>query len=452
MSEVKDLELNLPLYLGCGYGKHHHLVRECNHHHTKVARNQRAFQMAKDATIPASVLELGPSVEGAVPRWTQVSIHSAYYGQVPLNCLQLSPKKFVLLYPVPGKPDVYVKVVSATANRIDIMNPRKNYTWMELANYNGTVVDVDEHAQWAAIAYPLREKEQQGTTLTADEQKQLHDMNAKLHVVDIHFAITNYVEFLHKLGRNRLTDAAVLVCVHDAKQDGKDVDNAFFMGPCFVFGNGYLQFRAMGTIDIVGHEATHALASNLAYQGHAGAMNEAFADAGGAAFERYMYDKFPGIKGQPDFLMGEDNTIGKDNFLRSMSDPPARQQPKQYRDMLWKDPNEKFDEGNVHTNSGLGNHLFYLLCQSKANVIETFRMMASVYQSLAAFASYPDLRDALKKANPGDTKVTDALKAVWLTDDVVTDWYPGNPKKRGAATASKQSAKRPRKPETSDTE
>ena len=424
---------HLPRHLECGYGKFRHLYRPCDHHHVKRNKAQRTLQILEDNTIPSSATELGRVGQS---RWTQVTIQSAYYGPVPLNCLQISPTKYALLYPIPGKPyDVYVKVIDAQTNKIDIMNPNKNYTWRQLGDCYATVVDVEEHASLAAISYPLRAKEQRGETLTDAEQKQMHDIDAKLHPVDIHFAACNYVNFLHKFGQNNITDTPMLICVHNAKDNGRDIDNAFFMGTCMVFGNGFSMFRAMGTLDIAGHEFTHGLVTNLAYQGHAGAMNEACADAGGVAFEQYVYDTHPTIQGKADFLMGEDNTIGKDNFLRSLADPPLRKQPKQYRDTLWGDPNAEDDEGNVHINSGLGNYLFYLVCQAKKlDIFDTFQMFKHVYSGLPPYSTYPDFRDAMKKSNPGDADIIAALKAVWLTDDVVTDWYPKIPTGRTLAS------------------
>lgn len=129
-------------------------------------------------------------------------------------------------------------------------------------------------------------------------------------------------------------------------------------------GDGQLMKPVVG-LDVEGHEYTHMVVANngnggLTYQGESGALNESFADIFGTCVEFYS-----GVN--PDWLIGEDVTVSATN-LRSMSNPnnPSglSQQPDTYNGQHWANPsNLQNDNGGVHTNSGVQNFWFYLLCQ-----------------------------------------------------------------------------------------
>lgn len=115
------------------------------------------------------------------------------------------------------------------------------------------------------------------------------------------------------------------------------------------------------TLDVVAHEFTHAVTANnglggLVYQGESGALNEAYSDILGEAAEMWFENGAYAI----DWLHREDYVNGEN---RSLVDPKAKGQPDTYLGTNWANtcigcP----DEGGVHTNSGVMNHWFYLLC------------------------------------------------------------------------------------------
>jgi Zn-dependent metalloprotease len=115
------------------------------------------------------------------------------------------------------------------------------------------------------------------------------------------------------------------------------------------------------TLDVVSHEFTHAVTDNnglggLTYQGESGALNEAFSDILGETAEMWYENGAYTI----DWLHREDYVGGAN---RSFWNPNDGGQPDTYLGTNWAptgagDP----DEGGVHTNSGVMNYWFYLLC------------------------------------------------------------------------------------------
>lgn len=134
-------------------------------------------------------------------------------------------------------------------------------------------------------------------------------------------------------------------------------------------------YKPLTAVDITAHEYTHnvtaASCNNLIFQNESGALNEALADCMAMVAEEYMF-------GEPTWTIGEKIALDADNF-RSLSDPwysgckngemTDNAQPKYYAGQHWfdyitadpKDP--RYDIGGVHTNSGVFNYLFYLLCE-----------------------------------------------------------------------------------------
>ncbi|QMU29981.1 M4 family metallopeptidase [Adhaeribacter radiodurans] len=138
-------------------------------------------------------------------------------------------------------------------------------------------------------------------------------------------------------------------------------DNAFWdsgtMDMHFGDGGGGATTGAIVSLDVVGHELTHAFTqftAGLVYSNESGALNESFSDIFGTAVEYY------GQGGTGDYDIGEDMWIpgGK---LRSMSNPNDKNQPDTYLGTNWY--SGVLDHGGVHTNSGVQNFWFYLLSE-----------------------------------------------------------------------------------------
>jgi thermolysin len=120
-----------------------------------------------------------------------------------------------------------------------------------------------------------------------------------------------------------------------------------------------------GALDVVAHELTHGVTdftSRLIYQNEPGALNEAFSDMMGTAVEFYFQEAGPGML-KADYLIGED--VITPGGIRSMANPEAYNQPDHYtrRRILTLSQ----DNGGVHINSGIPNHVYFLAIEGGTN-------------------------------------------------------------------------------------
>jgi len=133
--------------------------------------------------------------------------------------------------------------------------------------------------------------------------------------------------------------------VNDNKNPNMNCPNAMSDG----IGRRVAFCTGMLTNDVMGHEVTHGVigqTAGLAYSKQSGALNESYADIFGFAID------------QEDYLMGEDSTLGT---LRDFASPEKGKRPQ---------PSSLYDSNYscstdqrivVHVNSGIVNHVFYLL-------------------------------------------------------------------------------------------
>jgi thermolysin len=153
--------------------------------------------------------------------------------------------------------------------------------------------------------------------------------------------------------------------------------NAFWCGPCgpngvglMYFGNGipsrYTYYGQnvsplAGALDVVAHELTHAVtdsSSGLIYLNESGALNEAFSDIMGTAAE-FFHQPTGAYSREADFIIGEDvfrSVYDDQHGIRSLSNPGVFGNPDHY-DLRYTGPE---DNGGVHFNSGIPNHVFFL--------------------------------------------------------------------------------------------
>jgi len=149
-------------------------------------------------------------------------------------------------------------------------------------------------------------------------------------------------------------------------------NNAAYYGTGYVaFGvgtanaSGVVSVKNFGlSIDIVAHEISHgvtAYSSNLIYQNESGALNEAFSDMMSVAVE---FDNQPlGTgPGRADWTQGEDSTVTGAG-IRSFSSPSIFGHPDHYSLRT----TSAADNGGVHFNSSIVNHMFYLAIQGGTN-------------------------------------------------------------------------------------
>ena len=131
-------------------------------------------------------------------------------------------------------------------------------------------------------------------------------------------------------------------------------ENAFWNGEQMVYGQGY-----SSADDVVAHEMTHGVTdheSHLFYYMQSGAINESLSDIWGEFID------LSNGKGTDTtavrWLMGEDVPGGA---IRSMSNPPAYNDPDKITSANYSCDLQDKDNGGVHTNSGVSNKAAYLM-------------------------------------------------------------------------------------------
>lgn len=368
--------------------------------------------------------------------YKKIKIYSAYLGEVELDAYDHGNGNVSLqtiIKGINGEPDIFVKELDSEANGLkpEVYNYNAGY----LVKQQPTVINVESCKNHYDIICYLEKKLETGP-LPDSEQKQLHLSYIHNNAVDIHFNTCQYIHFLHEcLNTNNVVASNVLISIHNVPQ----LDNAFFTGEVMVYGNGGMgksgMFYPLGTSDIGGHELGHGLVqkcAGLEYRGHAGALNEHYADVMGVCFEFYLYDKFNtdadssnDLKNCSDWTIGEDS--GKSiKYLRNMKNPLDAEfpQPKSYKGQYWINPNDmNNDHGGVHSNSGVGNFCFYNLSTSigTSNALDIFYKCLN---TLTPTASYLEFRDKLLMASPSKfrNKTDISLRMCGLTSRARSDW------------------------------
>jgi len=160
--------------------------------------------------------------------------------------------------------------------------------------------------------------------------------------------------------------------------------SAWYVGGTMQIGAGLANLS-----DVIAHEVQHgvtAATAGLTYQGQSGAINESLSDIFGEAVDHYRQVKYN--EPTDDWTIGEGRqwpyAAGETApFLRSMKDPlnlpevndpqtlfPTSKgqaanctgwQPDKMSSPCWDTDPKNDDAGGVHTNSGVGNHLAYLI-------------------------------------------------------------------------------------------
>jgi Zn-dependent metalloprotease len=142
---------------------------------------------------------------------------------------------------------------------------------------------------------------------------------------------------------------------------GQGYDNAFWDNAGHMFfgdGDGRILTETTAGIDVIGHELTHGVTqheANLTYSGQSGALNESISDVFGIQVKQLVLKQ---DVTQSDWLIGAD-IVGPalKPALRSMKAPgtanPHDSQPATMDGYV--------DGGDVHINSGIPNHAFYVV-------------------------------------------------------------------------------------------
>ncbi|BDU72131.1 M4 family metallopeptidase [Mesoterricola silvestris] len=186
--------------------------------------------------------------------------------------------------------------------------------------------------------------------------------NGETAAVDAAYGLQAAWDYFAKVvGRKGLDDkgTAVTMRVHF----GKDYDNAFWADACqcVSIGDGHY-FKALASLDIIGHELAHGYCratADLEYYGESGGLNEANSDINGTLIEFYAR----GGSGDTIGNWGGNWTIGED-VARPEHPDPLRYLYKPSKDGASPDawsPDLQFLD--VHHSSGPMNRCFYFLSQ-----------------------------------------------------------------------------------------
>ncbi|MEP6684443.1 MAG: M4 family metallopeptidase [Parafilimonas sp.] len=172
--------------------------------------------------------------------------------------------------------------------------------------------------------------------------------------MDAHFGVAATYSFYSKVFHRNSYDGngtALVSYVNDPTY----IDNAFWDGSSMNFNKRSTgQAGGVTGIDVTGHELTHGVTqttSQLVYSKESGAMNESMSDIMGKNVQ--FYTKHNDINWQLSNDMGW--------VIRDMSNPKLISQPDTYKGQFWY--NGFLDNGGVHTNSGIGNYMYYLLVE-----------------------------------------------------------------------------------------
>lgn len=162
------------------------------------------------------------------------------------------------------------------------------------------------------------------------------------------------------LNRNSYDNAYSQIDIETEHTGQNVVDNALWTGYQISIGTAINNPDENLTIDILGHEFTHAVNENengLIYQNESGALDESFADIFGTMAD--YYGKMTYNTGWSFNYQFADEIYS--GGMRDMSNPNTKYHPDTYNGTYWY--NGQNDNGGVHTNSGVQNFWFYLLAE-----------------------------------------------------------------------------------------
>jgi thermolysin len=202
----------------------------------------------------------------------------------------------------------------------------------------------------------------------ASDEDNFWNISSQAQAVDAHvYTGVFYDWLLGEFGRNSYDNNGASM-ISSVDWTG-DVYNAYWTGSQTVYTMAQPGTRSYAACpDIVAHEWSHGITDYgavLVYTWESGAINEAFSDMMGAAFE-FANDTLD----SPDWYLGE-------NFYfpsaALMSNPELRERPSYYMGPYWVEsenciPTQSNDFCGVHVNNGVGHKWFYLLSDG-----DTFR-------------------------------------------------------------------------------
>lgn len=211
--------------------------------------------------------------------------------------------------------------------------------------------------------------------------------------IDIIQHIVNFSEFIKSVDYLKDIRLPLILVLANIPE----LENAYWNGSYLVFGNGNIlsprQTCPFTSALIIAHEISHILLQNLLmYRGHAGALNESYADIIGLNYEDYYFEKFQSIG----YLIGSE--LYQSYALRSMENPHKYAQAKDLYDQYYKNPYLETDHGYVHINSGIPNHCYYQMSK-KITRKRAFNVFIDILTKLRYNATIQDFLELYQRAD-----------------------------------------------------
>lgn len=289
-----------------------------------------------------------------------------------------------------GLNDVLIKITDPPDSQ--------GYNIVKLASYNHginiTVIDANDYQLDPNNMYSI------------DFLKRLKPKEVDCTIANYHSDVLvncyEYINFLHE--HNIKFPYSDLIVISGIS----NMENAFWNGSYFVIGNGITNSsRALSSPCIIAHELTHACTQayvRLNYQYESGALNESYSDIFGVMFEFWIIEKRNSIGWE----------IGNECFfdhhsMRSFKDPNSCGCPSSVRDPLFhRSPS---DNGGVHINSSIINHLFYLL-QLESGKKEIFDIFLKVYFKLKHNSTFSEFKELLLRYAINGTNYSNIIYSI----------------------------------------
>lgn len=207
----------------------------------------------------------------------------------------------------------------------------------------------------------------------------------------------------HDTGHGKRLRSTVNYCFPVDWDPNCPMQDAFWNGEGVFYGAGTPQAD-----DIVAHELTHGViqhTSNLAYFYQSGAINESMSDVFGELVDLTN----PDDEVEDPWKMGEDSPFG---VVRDLANPPAHGDPDRMQSALYADDtvhSPSWDNGGVHTNSGVGNKAAHLIAEPGTRTFngqtitglgytKAKRIYFKALQTFTSGSDYEDLYSVLPQA------------------------------------------------------
>lgn len=179
--------------------------------------------------------------------------------------------------------------------------------------------------------------------------------------------VFEYFKNTHQRNSYNNTGGNLLSFINVVEKDNEGFDNAYWAGTAMFYGNGDFQFeRLPAGLDVAAHEMGHGTiftTAALVYQLQSGALNESFADVFGAMVDRDDWKIGDDIALSSFFPTGTMRDMGNPNNGGTRLGDPGWQ-PKHMNEYQNLPNTPKGDNGGVHINSGIVNHVAYLIGES----------------------------------------------------------------------------------------